>query len=54
MVTESIASNNSLEALRIFAAKGESATEVRKLGVLLPMIFLATAIGATTAYEDPH
>ena len=51
MVAESTASNPRLEALRISRPK-ENARRKRKPGVLLPMIILATAIGATTAYED--
>src|SRR5216684_5056878 len=50
MVAESPASNRSLEALRITRPK-EKARPKRKPGVLLAMIILATAIGATTAYE---
>ena len=50
MVAGSPASNKSLEALRITRPK-EKARRKRKPGVLLAMIILATAIGATTAYE---
>src|SRR5260370_42080250 len=50
MVAASPASNKSLEALRITRPK-EKARRKRKPGVLLAMIILATAIGATTAYE---
>ena len=50
MVAVSPASNKSLEALRIARPK-EKARRKRKTGVLLAMIILATAIGATTAYE---
>src|SRR6266481_1637914 len=50
MVAGSPASNKSLEALRITRPR-EKARRKRKPGVLLAMIILATAIGATTAYE---
>ena len=53
MVAESTASNKSFEAMRISLPK-EKARRKRKPGVLLPMIIVATAIGATTAYEDPR
>src|SRR6266436_10352415 len=50
MVAASPASNKSLEALRITRPK-EKARRKRKPGVLLAMIILAAAVGATTAYE---
>src|SRR5712692_2255981 len=50
MVAASPASNKSLEALRITRPK-EKARRKRKPGVLLAMIILATAMGATTTYE---
>src|SRR2546428_7240765 len=50
MVAESPARTKSLEALRITRPK-EKARRKRKPGVLLAMIILATAVGATTAYE---
>ena len=53
MVAESTASNKSLEASRISLPK-EKARRKRKPGVPLPVIILATAIGATTTYEDPR
>jgi len=50
MFAESAASNKSLEALRITRPK-ENARRKRRPGVLLAMIILAAASGATTAYE---
>jgi hypothetical protein len=45
MVAVSPATNKSLQALRIRRPK-EKARRKRKPGILLPMIILATAIGA--------
>ena len=50
MVAESAARNKSLEALRITRPK-ENARRKRRPGLLLAMIILAAAVGATTAYE---
>src|SRR5258705_9836904 len=50
MVTESPATNKSLEALRIVRPK-EKARRERRPGVLLAMILLATASGAKIIYE---
>ena len=50
MLAESPASNTSLEALRITRPK-EKARRKRNPVVLLALISLATAMGATTAYE---
>ena len=50
MVGESAARNKSLEALRITRPK-ENARRKRRPGLLLAMIILAAAVGATTAYE---
>src|SRR5437016_5566152 len=50
MVADSAARSKDLEALRITRPK-EKARRKRKPGVLLAMIILATAVGATTAYE---
>src|SRR5262245_34270489 len=50
MFAESAASNKSLEALRITRPK-ENARRKRRPGLLLAMIILAAATGATTAYE---
>src|SRR6266850_6789080 len=50
MLAESAASNKSLEALRITRPK-EKARRKRNPVVLLALISLATAMGATTTYE---
>ncbi len=50
MVGESAARNKSLEALRITRPR-ENARRKRRPGLLLAMIILAAAVGATTAYE---
>ena len=50
MVAESAARNKSLEALRITRPR-ETARRKRRPGLLLAMIILAGAVGATTAYE---
>src|SRR6266404_4735241 len=50
MVAESPARTKNLEALRIARPK-EEAPRKRKSAVLLAMIIMATAVGATTAYE---
>src|SRR6267142_2138697 len=50
MVAESPARTKNLEALRIARPK-EEAPRKRKSAVLLAMVIMATAVGATTAYE---
>src|SRR6266850_4293329 len=50
MVAESPARPKNLEALRIARPK-EEAPRKRKSAVLLAMVIMATAVGATTAYE---